>query len=84
MPEPALALWAKSDREAPGRWHPLVSHGTDTGIVAQVLLERAMGGRPSERLAGGLGLAPADLAPWVGFLAAAHDIGKATPRFQAL
>ena len=47
----ALAMWAKSDRDAPGRWHPLVYHGTDAGVVAQTLLERAMGGTAGDRLA---------------------------------
>ena len=79
-----LAMWAKSDRGAPGRWHPLVYHGTDAGLVAQALLERAMGSTAAERLARGLGLRSDELAAWVGFLAAAHDVGKAAPRFQVL
>ena len=80
----ALAMWAKSDRGEPGRWQPLIYHGIDAGVVARTLLDRAMGGAASARLAGGLGLAPQDLAAWVGFLTAAHDVGKAAPRFQVL
>ena len=80
----ALAIWAKSDRDAPGCWHPLVYHGTDAGLVAQMLLERAMGETSTGRLARGLGLACEELSAWVGFLAAAHDVGKAAPRFQVL
>ena len=80
----ALAMWAKSDRGEPGCWQPLIYHGIDAGVVARTLLDRAMGGAASARLAGGLGLAPQDLAAWVGFLTAAHDVGKAAPRFQVL
>ncbi len=62
--------------------YPAVCHMLDTGIVARELLEV----QPQTficKLAEEFGVMPEDLAQFVGFLAALHDIGKISPGFQA-
>lgn len=73
-------LWAKSSADGPG--HSLLGHMLDVGLVASVLLER----RPSDiaEATGTLGLSTEQAAAWLATLAALHDLGKATPAFQAL
>lgn len=87
MPTPAMdqvvpSLWAKTPaREAAG-FHPLLLHMLDVAAcVEAILLREPQAGR--ERLGLALGL-DWDLArPWLLVLTACHDLGKASPRFQA-
>jgi len=73
-------LWAKSSDDGPG--HSLLGHMLDVGLVASVLVER----RPSDvaDAVGALGLSTDQAAAWLAMLAGLHDLGKATPAFQAL
>ena len=72
-------LWAKSSDVGAG--HSLLAHMLDVGLVASVLIER----RPSDavEVAGALGLSLDQAAAWLATLAGLHDLGKATPAFQA-
>jgi len=74
----ALALWAKSGDP----FHPLLAHMLDTAAVAQAVLFR----EPSRTLAlyaQDWGLSPGEAVAWVALLVGLHDLGKASPVFQA-
>lgn len=79
----AVWLWAKSGADS-SRFHPLICHALDTLAVAEALWERALTAAARQRLATGLRLTGRDAHAWTVGLAAAHDIGKASPPFQAL
>ncbi len=80
-----LALWGKAD---PSRahlgptWHPLVAHLLDVAACAEKLLVDV---RPKrlETMASVLGLSEEQALPWLLFFVVLHDLGKATPAFQA-
>lgn len=75
-------LWAKTDEL--GEWHPLWCHLLDTLAVAEVVGETSLG--PARRRLFAELVSPADEdlgLRWAVFLAAAHDVGKASPAFQA-
>jgi CRISPR-associated endonuclease/helicase Cas3 len=74
----ALALWAKSGDP----FHPLLAHMLDTAAVAQAVLFR----EPSRTLAlyaEDWGLSVEEAVAWVALLVGLHDLGKASPVFQA-
>lgn len=73
-----LRLWAKSDPP-----HPLWCHLIDVGAVAEALWDKVLGERTRFRLARSLGLTELEQArPWIIWLTALHDLGKAEPGFQ--
>ncbi|MFJ5779768.1 CRISPR-associated helicase Cas3' [Streptomyces sp. NPDC093094] len=78
--EPARSVWAKHDRDSDG-WLPLWRHMEDSAAVAGLLwdqwLPAGVRGLIGRSVPGGDAGARA-LAVW---LAAVHDIGKATPAF---
>lgn len=77
----ALAqMWAKTGPL--GTWHRLAYHMLDVAAVARLLLERHVPLFLRARFAARLGVCPEDFEAWVVFLAALHDVGKATPPFQ--
>ena len=83
LSRPARALWAKSDYGEGDAWLPLYVHMYDSARVADRLWDAWIPRSTREMLGRSLG-ERADLArPLVVFLAAAHDLGKATPAFQA-
>ncbi|MEV0254734.1 CRISPR-associated helicase Cas3' [Streptomyces sp. NPDC050732] len=77
---PVRSVWAKHDRDAEG-WLPLWRHMADSAAVAGLLwdewLPANVRGLVAEALPGGAG----DGRCLVMWLAAVHDIGKATPAF---
>ena len=79
----AQALWAKSDYGEGEYWLPLFIHASDTcGIILKLWDEWLPGGTRtiiSTPLGGNRDLARC----LVGFVGAIHDVGKATPVFQA-
>lgn len=78
----ALAhLWAKTSRDNDGRWHPLILHMLDVAASAEAILTREPESTRT-RMAAVLGLEWEQARPWLLFLIACHDLGKACPGFQ--
>ncbi len=78
----AQSLWAKKSNDGSLLWLPLAMHMADSAAIAQKLWNRWL----PEGVQRGIcaGIMEEDLAKqFVIFLAAAHDLGKATPVFQA-
>lgn len=74
-------LWAKSPKEG-DQFHPLLLHLLDVAVSAEAILLR----EPQEtrdRFASILGLSWEEARPWILLLVGSHDLGKASPRFQA-
>lgn len=77
-----LALWAKIPKEQRfPTYHSLIYHLIDVGMVAREIWYTALASACRKALTEVLGLSEADAAAWIGFIASAHDIGKATPAF---
>lgn len=85
LSEQAKALWGKSDREAnDGLWHPLVHHMLDVAACAEAILMREPASTRA-MYATDFGFDTYEQAkPWLLSFLALHDLGKATPSFQAL
>ncbi|MBI5671853.1 MAG: CRISPR-associated helicase Cas3' [Nitrospirae bacterium] len=78
----ALAhLWAKTSRDNDGRWHPLILHMLDVAVSAEAILAREPESTRA-RMAAIFGLDWEQARPWLLFLVACHDLGKACPGFQ--
>ena len=74
-------LWAKTDKNAGGRWHPLILHMLDVAVSTDSILAR----EPEStriRMAASLGMDWDDARPWILLVVACHDLGKACPGFQ--
>ncbi len=78
---PHLHLWAKASRDGQ-RYHPLLYHLLDVAACAEGLWEYALTPEVRSQLAKDLGLTEKETRSLFVFLAAAHDIGKASPAFQ--
>lgn len=77
---PALmSLWAKHGNR-PG-YHPLLYHALDVAATAGAIWDLALTPLMRHRLAADLGLSVEDARRWITFLAACHDLGKASPAF---
>ncbi len=74
----ALTLWAKSGDP----FHPLLAHMLDAGAVAWAILQREPA-RTRALYASDWGLPEEEALGLVAFLAGLHDLGKASPVFQA-
>lgn len=81
------ALWAKKKEEVTTRvpkWLPLKQHLLDATDVIKLLWEHWLSQRQKQIIINSLDEKNENLAKQlVGFLAAIHDLGKATPVFQA-
>ncbi|MDF1614960.1 CRISPR-associated helicase Cas3' [Desulfurivibrio dismutans] len=74
-------LWAKTDNDVSENWHPLVLHLFDIAASADAILAR----EPEAtrlKMADVLGMKWQDARPWLLFVIACHDLGKACPGFQ--
>jgi len=76
------ALWAKKTKEGL-YWLPLLAHLTDTAEIARLLWDEWLPGSTKRIIADSLGGNEWEARKLLVFLSAAHDIGKATPVFQA-
>lgn len=71
-----------ADGELPP-YHPLVCHMADVAAVALAMWDLVLPASSRSMLSRGLGVPEDEARVWVGFLAGAHDFGKATRPFQA-
>jgi len=78
----AQALWAKKSAKESSKWLPLYVHLEDTAGLAEKLWEHWLSPGVKQALYRTV-LPKRDAKQLFIFLAAAHDIGKATPVFQA-
>ncbi len=78
---PHLYLWSKARRDD-GAYHPLLYHLLDVAACAEGLWEHALTLEARAQLARDLNLSEDEVRRMFLFLAAAHDIGKASPAFQ--
>ncbi|RLV78600.1 type I-E CRISPR-associated protein Cse1/CasA [Streptomyces rapamycinicus] len=76
----ARVVWAKYERKTDS-WLPLWRHMADSGAVAGMLWEHWVPRSIKESVAEALPAGETDARMLVGFLAAVHDAGKATPAF---
>lgn len=81
-----LVLWAKLARkkERPRSWLPLLYHLLDVAAVAEGIWDAVLSPWVRRRIAAAMGLDEATARKWYIFLAASHDIGKASPAFAHL
>src|SRR5438874_13816168 len=82
---PPSWFWAKLGSVTwPDEYHPVICHLIDVGQVARRLWDRVFRRQIRAWAATRLGLADEQAAgAWLAFWAAAHDIGKVSPCFQA-
>jgi CRISPR-associated endonuclease/helicase Cas3 len=64
--------------------HPLICHMIDTAFVAEQLYDVLLGPSVKAELAQAFAPLGADPRRWVSLLCGLHDLGKASPAFQAL
>jgi CRISPR-associated endonuclease/helicase Cas3 len=74
-------LWAKTDRDGNGRWHPLVLHMLDVAASVDGILAREPEST-RKRMAATLGMDWENARSWLLLVTACHDLGKACPGFQ--
>lgn len=75
-------LWAKTSKSSDGGWHPLILHVLDVAASADAIMAREPAAT-RQRLAAILELSWTNARPWLLFVIACHDLGKACPGFQA-
>ena len=73
------AIWAKKSRD--GLWLPLIDHLQDTAKVARMLWDEWVSSGARSLVAQKIGRTPKEAGDVFVFLAAIHDLGKATPAF---
>lgn len=82
----AYRLWAKlpssEDANLARSFHPLICHMIDVGIVARRMWRDTIADSARVELADSLGLSIDNTEKWITFIAALHDLGKASPAFQ--
>lgn len=78
----ARLLWAKTDRDHPGRWHPLLNHLVDIAAVAREMWDTTVPVTSHQRWTAQFGGDEDAAGTWLALLAGLHDVGKASPVFQ--
>ncbi len=79
-----LSVWAKTGRDPNGvvtHWLPLHQHLADTAAVAGRLVDHWVSPQIMRRVAGEIAGTVADVRTLAVWLAAVHDVGKASPAF---
>lgn len=79
----ARRLWAKKGRDGTPFWLPLLTHLEDAAAVAAFLWQRWLPEGTKQIIAEGCGCTVEEAERLFLFILAVHDIGKATPVFQA-
>jgi len=77
-------LWAKTRATGPVRFHPLLCHLLDVAAAALMLWEQVLPDSTRADITASLGLPHGPAGRLLAFWAGLHDIGKASPGFQAL
>ena len=78
------SLWAKAGRDGDvNHYHPLFCHMLDSGAVARLMWDGVLGGSLRSQSASAVGLDEDSTGRLLAFLVGVHDIGKASPGFQA-
>ncbi|RMH22415.1 MAG: CRISPR-associated helicase Cas3' [Acidobacteria bacterium] len=77
-----LRYWAKSAKEAPELYHPVLYHCLDVAACGRILLERRP--RSLDRLAGAAGMPAGAILRLTTLLLSFHDLGKYANGFQYL
>jgi CRISPR-associated endonuclease/helicase Cas3 len=77
-------LWAKLPHggRSPREFHPLICHMLDVAVVAREMWRKLLADAARRRIAQSLRLTPEGAETWITYLAALHDLGKASPAFQ--
>ncbi|MGH9754091.1 MAG: CRISPR-associated helicase Cas3' [Blastocatellia bacterium] len=77
-------LWAKLPHEGRNarEFHPLICHMLDVAVVAREMWRSLLAEVARRRIAQSLRLTPEGAETWITYLAALHDLGKASPAFQ--
>ncbi|MDO4564492.1 MAG: CRISPR-associated helicase Cas3' [Clostridia bacterium] len=76
-------LWAKKGKDDDLLWLPLITHLEDSAALAGLIWDNWLSRGAKLQLATGANCDEATVRKLMMFVAAAHDIGKATPVFQA-
>jgi CRISPR-associated endonuclease/helicase Cas3 len=63
-------------------FHPLLCHMLDVAVVAREMWRTVLPEAARQKLAAALRLSPESAQRWITYLAALHDLGKASPAFQ--
>lgn len=79
----ARSLWAKSDYGKGEAWLPLYAHAGDAAAMGEKLWDMWLPQGVKQAVADAVGIDAALARRLAVFLCAVHDIGKATPLFQA-
>lgn len=77
----AASLWAKSDYDAESEWLPLYQHIADSAAVAEVLWDEFLPAATKNVVVSAFGGDESLARKVIVWLAASHDLGKATPAF---
>lgn len=85
MKDPVARIAAKFTSRSDGSFqtHPLICHMLDVAAVAEAVWRDCLADRSRSHLASAFELDHENTRRWVAFLAGVHDLGKATPVFQA-
>src|SRR5271169_4706641 len=77
-------LWGKirTPTGGPINAHPLICHMLDVGIVAGELFRNVLPGAAKAAISKMLRVDETAAERWISFIAALHDLGKASPAFQ--
>ncbi|MBD3352619.1 MAG: CRISPR-associated helicase Cas3' [Candidatus Lokiarchaeota archaeon] len=79
-----IQIWGKANQiEDEYIYHPLICHLLDTASVAMELWDKILSPQIKSIIASIWHIKDAEAKVFIGFLAACHDIGKATPLFQS-
>lgn len=83
-PSALTKIWAKLSNTDDGSWLPLYVHMHDTCRIAEKLWAHWISDSTKKSIADSIleNKCSTDAVKIVGFVAAAHDVGKCTPAFQ--
>lgn len=77
-------LWAKLPKETHDSrsFHPLICHMLDVAVVAREMWRSLLPEAARHRIIESLQLPESEAETWITYIAALHDLGKASPAFQ--